>query len=333
METTPPTTESTASETVSGPVIGFRRIIGLLLISLIGWVTVSIPEFIENLEGGPVHTAGEYRERDTQTRQAGKREVGRLGPRVGDPYVGDANSESCGDGLGDDVGVSSDRPTYEWNLSFPDRDAYLTQLKELRASWENRGWKVRDVAARDSGPGKGLPGIKTADPDGITITVAPDWYSDDVVLRTDGSCIRHHTDLKADFLNGSSGSYEPVRTGSVAYSDGVNVSAGPVHPFTPSAKTTGYSPGTHAYRVAVTITNGSDLTLNLSEGRSWGTDGGFIGNRVKDPLLPTCPQKLRPGKSASCEFAFSTEKEISTLAFDFSPSQFHETAMWNLTTK
>ncbi len=105
-----------------------------------------------------------------------------------------------------------------------------------------------------------------------------------------------------------------------------------MHPFTPSPKATGYSSGTHTYRVAVTVTNRSNLTLDLSEGYRSGTGSGFFSQKVEGPHLPACPQKLQPGKSANCELAFTTENEVPTLQFDFSPSQYHKAADWRLTT-
>ncbi len=190
METTQPTAEPAVSEVVSRRVIVFRWMILLGTVALIGWAAITVHDFFQDMAGGPIRTAPEYRERDIKTRQAGKRTVAQLPAGVGNPdHFGKGyGSTSCVDDFGfDDTGVTRDQPTYEWSLSFSGRDAYLTQLKEIRTAWEHRGWKVRDVAARDSG----LPGIKTTNPDGIIIALAPDWDSDDVFLRTDGSCIRH----------------------------------------------------------------------------------------------------------------------------------------------
>ncbi|MEU2869957.1 hypothetical protein ABZ769_12230 [Streptomyces olivoreticuli] len=336
METTQPTAEPTASEVVSRRVIVFRWLILLGTVALIGWAAITVHNFFQDMAGGPIRTAPEYRERDTKTRQAGRRAVAQLPSGVGNPdHFGEGpGSTSCVDDFGfDDTGVTRDQPTYKWSLSFSGRDAYLTQLKEIRTAWEHRGWKVHDVAPSDSGPGKNLPGITTTDRDGITITLAPDWYSGAPTLKTDGGCIRHQSDPDPYFMNEASDDTTPARTGSAAYSDKVKISAGPVRPFTPSAGASGYSPGKHAYRVAVTVTNESNYTLDMSEGHHWGSDDSNDNDEVKDPHLHSCPRKLPMGKTANCEFAFTTPNEVSQLRFSFSPSHYHKPASWNLTTK
>ncbi|WP_116212041.1 hypothetical protein [Streptomyces olivoreticuli] len=195
METTQPAAEPAASKGASRRVIVRRWAIGLVSLALIGWGAVSVHDFYQGMAGGPIHTADEYLKRDVRTRQAGKREVGQLRSGVGDPESFSAIlSTSCVDEIGfDGNGVTRNRPTYEWSLSFSGRAAYLTQLKELRAVWKDRGWKVRDTTAQDFGPNEGLSGIKTTDPDGIAITLAPDPYSVGMRLTTDGGCIRHRS--------------------------------------------------------------------------------------------------------------------------------------------
>ncbi|WKK21649.1 hypothetical protein QZH56_22685 [Streptomyces olivoreticuli] len=195
METTQPTAGPAASNGASRRVVVRRWAIGLVSLALIGWGAVSVHDFYQDMAGGPIHTADEYLKRDVRTRQAGKREVGQLGAEVGDPEsFSPILSTSCVDEIGfDRNGVTRHQPIYEWPLSLSGRAAYLTQLKELRTVWESRGWKVRDTVTQEFGPNEGLSGIKTTNPDGIAITLAPNPHSVGIRLTTDGGCIRHRS--------------------------------------------------------------------------------------------------------------------------------------------
>ncbi|MGW0191201.1 hypothetical protein ACWDV7_36545 [Streptomyces sp. NPDC003362] len=164
-----------------------------VLLALLGIVVILIAfgtAACQSLAGGPVLSATEYRERVAETEAAGERALEDLEPLPTTTSDGalEEGSSSCVDDFGfDDTGVTRSEPTYEWALDFPDRDAYLTAVENLRRTWIERGLNVQRVKAdQDSG----LPGVTAID-DGIQLTLAPDWYSDEPVLRTNGGCIRH----------------------------------------------------------------------------------------------------------------------------------------------
>ncbi|CAM5369587.1 hypothetical protein SGLAM104S_05202 [Streptomyces glaucescens] len=174
---------------MSAPTFPHRTV----LLSTVGLVFVLLMLFgasaCQSVTGGPVLSAAEYQERVADTEAAGERVLGELDPV---PVTGggslDEASGSCVDDFGfDDSGVTRSEPQYEWTLEFADRAAYLAAVENLRRTWAERGLDVRRVEPdRDTG----LPGVTTED-DGIELTLAPDWYSHEPVLRADGGCIRH----------------------------------------------------------------------------------------------------------------------------------------------
>ncbi|HZF89358.1 hypothetical protein [Streptomyces sp.] len=187
---------------MSAPV--FRRRTALL--SSLGLVLVALPVLgaasaCQSLAGGPVLSMAEYQERVADTEAAGERALGELhpAPRAGGGTLDEAGS-SCKDEFGfDDGGVTRSEPQYEWSLEFADRDAYLTAVENLHRAWTERGLDVRRVETDED---TGLPGV-TATDDGIELTLAPDWYAHEPVLRADAGCLRHEYDYRHQDEDGS----------------------------------------------------------------------------------------------------------------------------------
>ncbi|MEU5599068.1 hypothetical protein [Streptomyces sp. NPDC020298] len=180
---------------------GYRTItlIGAFFVAIIGFGAYAC----ESLEGGPVRSDAEYRERVAQTKEAGQRTVRALTPapdeaseppgRTLDDIAETDGSTSCVDDLGvDDNGVTRDEPIYHWGLTFAGPDDYLAAVGRLRRQWKRQGLTVKDVPAPGKGePGAGLPGVTATDDQGIELSLRPDWYSGKPVVRADGGCVRH----------------------------------------------------------------------------------------------------------------------------------------------
>ncbi|MEV5338523.1 hypothetical protein AB0K93_08545 [Streptomyces sp. NPDC052676] len=151
----------------------------------------------QSFAGGPVLSAAEYRERVSAAEAAGEETLRELTPApTASGGVLDEVSGSCTDDFGfDDTGVTRDEPTYEWSLEFADRDAYLRAVEDLRRTWTERGLDVRSVEPDEDSR---LPGVATTTDDGVHLTLAPDWYSDQPVLRANGGCIRHEYGFEDD---------------------------------------------------------------------------------------------------------------------------------------
>lgn len=147
----------------------------------------------QSMEGGPVRSAAEYAERAAQTKRAGDQTLNGLTPAPVQKGAAEKQvSSSCADDFGfDDAGVTRDEAAYKWRMDFASRAAYRSAVDHLRASWTGRGLEVKDVAGR---PGVGLPGITTTDEDGVELSLVPDYYSGEPVVRADGGCVRHEYD-------------------------------------------------------------------------------------------------------------------------------------------
>lgn len=163
---------------------------GVILVILIGFGAYGC----QSLAGGPVRSAAAYRERIAETQAAGERALSDLEPIPATSGGSlEETSSSCVDDFGfDDTDVARDEPTYEWTVEFPSADAYHAAVEKLRATWTDRGLPVKRVPAPAQGePGAGLRGISTTDENGIELSLTPDWYSGEPVLRANGGCIRH----------------------------------------------------------------------------------------------------------------------------------------------
>ncbi|WP_316750083.1 hypothetical protein [Streptomyces herbicida] len=191
-----------ASATSPRPFLhGYRTItlIGAFLVAVIGFGAYAC----QSLEGGPVRSDAEYRERVAQTKQAGMAAVRALAPapeeaaeppgRTLDDIAQTGSSTSCVDDFGvDDGGVTRDEPIFFWELTFAGHGDYLAAVDDLRREWKRRGLTVKDVPAPGKGePGAGLPGLTTTDEQGVEVSFRPDWYSGKPVVRADGGCMRH----------------------------------------------------------------------------------------------------------------------------------------------
>ncbi|MFJ3235456.1 hypothetical protein [Streptomyces sp. NPDC086787] len=174
-------------------------VIGALLVAVIAFAANAC----ESLEGGPVRSEAEYRERVARTKEAGMAAVRALTPapreaaepqgRTLDAIAQTGTSTSCADDFGfDGDGETRDEPIFYWELTFSGPGDYRAAVGRLRRDWKRQGLTVRDIPAPGRGErGAGLPGVTTTDDHGTELSLHPDWYSGKPVLRADGGCIRH----------------------------------------------------------------------------------------------------------------------------------------------
>ncbi|MEU8461602.1 hypothetical protein [Streptomyces sp. NPDC029003] len=161
---------------------------------LAGGVVLLVAAFTQGCASGRVMSETEFRGHMRQTEAAGQDAVRQLGM---DPAATvdrrSMDDSSCKDDLGlDSEGVTRDQPSVTWAPRFASPAAYEAALARLRAAWSARGLEVEDVPAPATGrPGSGLRGIRTTDGHAVELSLRPDWYSGDPVLRADGGCVRH----------------------------------------------------------------------------------------------------------------------------------------------
>ncbi|MFI1258153.1 hypothetical protein ACH4U6_30815 [Streptomyces netropsis] len=350
METHPPQDPVTdpvpaPTATVSRKVVVRRWLIGLAAVGVIGWTCSAVSDYFENLQGGPVRSAADYRKQDIKTREAGRRAVGELRPGAADANLeSEEDSTSCADDLGyDRDGVTREQPRYEWDLRYSGKADYLADLGKLRTTWEHRGWKTHDIPPPETTnrerPLPDWPGIRTTDDDGIAIRVSVDWYSGKPTLSTDGGCIRYDRDDKvtARKRTGAADAKRPGgREGTITYDDGVQVSIGPVQPVTPTRQMTGDAPpAAHTYRVIITVTNRSGAPVELESHDIGSYEGANPG--IKWPtgypaeLHGASPNKVAEGASTRLEFVFTTgQAKPAHLQITYGPGDLHTHYPWLL---
>ncbi|MFQ6146500.1 hypothetical protein ACLMNJ_26075 [Streptomyces seoulensis] len=196
----PATTTSAPATAAPAPrrpfLYGYRAmtLISASLVGLLAWGAAAC----QSMEGGPVRSAAEYAERAAETRRAGDQTLNGLAPAPVQKGTAEKQaSTSCVDDFGfDDAGVTRDEAAYEWRLDFASGGDYRSAVDHLRATWTDRGLKVTDVAAQQptGHSGAGLPGITTTDEHGVELSLVPDYYSGEPVVRADGGCVRHEYD-------------------------------------------------------------------------------------------------------------------------------------------
>ncbi|NED71897.1 hypothetical protein G3I51_05985 [Streptomyces sp. SID9944] len=188
----PTTTASAPTGAAPAPrrpfMYGYRAmtLIGASLVGLLAYGAAAC----QSMEGGPVRSAAEYAERAAQTERAGDGTLNALAPAPVRKGIAEKQGDaSCVDDFGfDGPGVTRDEAAYEWSMDFASRAAYRSAVDHLRATWTARGLKVKDIAGR---PGAGMPGITTTDEHGVRLSLVPDSYSGEPVMRADGGCVRH----------------------------------------------------------------------------------------------------------------------------------------------
>ncbi|MFJ6700020.1 hypothetical protein ACIQM4_28770 [Streptomyces sp. NPDC091272] len=175
-----------------------RRRRGLLALIVCGVMTVFLlaaaAKAFASLAGFQVLSELEFRAHMDHTQEAGENTVRQLG--LDPDSVVDTKemaSSSCVDDFGMDSGdVTRDQPTLTWTPVFADRAAYVAAVRVLREDWSAKGLTVHDVPAPAQGePGAGLPGVRATDDHGVDLSMRPDWYSGEPVIRADGGCVRH----------------------------------------------------------------------------------------------------------------------------------------------
>ncbi|MFH8789269.1 hypothetical protein [Streptomyces roseoverticillatus] len=300
-------------------------------------------DFFENLGGGPVRSAADYRKQDINTREAGRRIISDLRPGVGDgDRMHEEGSTSCVDDLGfDDDGVTRKQPHYTWGLHYSSEADYRADLGKLRAAWAHRGWKTVEQPADEplnpDRPTPRWPGIRTTDDHGVTLAIRIDWYTGEPTLSADGGCIRYQRDngVIARKRTGAGGGKSPARQGTVTYDDGVRLSIGPVQPMPPTPDETGDgTPAAYTYRVPVTVTNLSGAPVEL---RSYDI-GSYAGANPGVTRLSSYPAELNSGgphlvsegESTRLEFVYTAKTKPSHLDLTYGPGELHTSYPWRL---
>ncbi|MBH1938862.1 hypothetical protein I5Q34_32165 [Streptomyces sp. AV19] len=343
MKTSTPQEPTAATPTagVSRKVVVRRWLIGLAAAAAIFWACSAVSGFFENLGGGPIRSAADYREQDIKTREAGRRAIGGLRPGAGNAdWMTEEGSTSCVDDLGfDGDDVSRKQPRYEWNLRYAGKAEYLADLGRLRAAWGRRGWKTEDKPAPEpvnpDRPTLRWPGIRTTDDHGVTVAVGIDRYTGKPVLSADGGCVRYRKDdgVAARERTGAAGGKSPARKGTVTYDDGVEVSMGPARPFTPAPGGTD-APAAHTYRVPVTVTNrsGAPVDLRSHDIGSYADAKSGLRRLTGYPaeLGAGGPHRVPEGESMRVEYVFTAETEPSHLELAYGPGEFHTSCTWRL---
>ncbi|MEV4924811.1 hypothetical protein [Streptomyces roseoverticillatus] len=350
METHTPQEPPTAPADTPAPTAGASRkvvvrrsLIGVAAVATVSWACSAVSDFFENLGGGPVRSAADYRKQDINTREAGRGIISDLRPGAGDrDRMHEEGSTSCVDDLGfDDNGVTRKQPHYTWGLHYSGEADYLADLAKLRAVWEHRGWKTEDQPATEplnpDRPTPRWPGIRTTDDHGVAIAIRIDWYTGKPTLSADGGCIRYQrgNGVTARKRTGAADSKSPARQGTVTYDDGVRVSIGPVRPMTPTPDATGDgTPAAHTYRVPVTVTNLSGAPVEL---RSYDI-GSHAGANPGVTRLSSYPAELNSGgphvvpegESTRLEYVYTAETKPSHLDLTYGPGELHTPYPWRL---
>ncbi|GAA2915429.1 hypothetical protein GCM10020221_08950 [Streptomyces thioluteus] len=350
MEINPPQEPAAASVDtpttgVSRKVVVRRWLLCLAAVGAIFWACSAVSDFFENLGGGPVRSAADYRMRDIKTREAGRQAVGGLRPGAGDAsWMQEEGSTSCVDDLGfDRDGVRREQPHYKWKLQYSGKADYLTDLGRLRAEWQRRGWKTEDTSAPETlnpqHPIPQWPGIRTTDDHGVVIAIGIDWYTGKPVLSTDGGCVRYRRDggvTARDRTGAAAAGKSPAREGTVTYDDGVQVTIGPVRPISLAKEDMagGDATAAHTYRVPVTVTNHSGAPVEL---RSYDM-GSHAGENPGVRRLTGYPAALNSGQDAKVlegestrlEYVFTAETKPSRLDLTYGPGELHTSYPWQL---
>ncbi|GHG54258.1 hypothetical protein [Streptomyces griseocarneus] len=339
----PAETEDAPAAPTSRKTIVRRWLIGVTAAGALCWTFSVVFEFFENLGGGPVRSAADFRKQDIRTREAGRQTIGDLRPGTTDRgWIHEEGSTSCVDDLGFDSGsVTRKQPRYEWKLRYAGKADYLADLDKLRSSWEHRGWKTHDkpppepLNSHDKTPR--WPGIRTTDDHGVTIAVGIDGYTGSPTLSTDGGCIRYDLDdrVAARKRTGATDSKHPGRQGTVTYADGVQVTIGPVQSVTPTPELTGdATPPAHAYRVPVTVKNRSGAPVELRSHDMGSYEGANPGvqrlTSYPSELSSGGPDRVSEGSTTRLEYVFTAETEPSRLELTYGPGEFHAPSTWEL---
>lgn len=350
METHPPQDPSAVpadtpapTAVVSRKVVVRRWLISLTAVAAIVWACSAVSDFFENLGGGPIRSAADYRKQDINTREAGRRIISDLRPGAGDgDRMHEEGSTSCVDDLGfDDDGVTRNQPHYTWRLHYSGEADYLADLGRLRAAWERRGWKTEDRPAAEplnpDRPTPRWPGIRTTDDHGVTIAVGIGWYSGEPTLSADGGCIRYRRDdgVTARKRTGAADGKSPAREGTITYEDGVRVSIGPVQPMTPAPESTGEgTPAAYTYRVPVTVTNlsGAPVELRSYDIGSYASANPGVTRVSSYPaeLSSSGPHRVSEGESERLEYVYTAKTKPSQLELAYGPGEFHTSYPWRL---
>ncbi|MGK5642503.1 hypothetical protein ACSNOK_29935 [Streptomyces sp. URMC 126] len=328
----------------AGPVVVVRRWLVLAaVIGLVFWVSTAAPGFFEDLQGGRIRSAADYRTQDIRTREAGKTTVARLRPGSGKADgMRKEGSTSCVDDMGfDGDGVTRDQPHYVWPLDYAREADYLADLDKVRAAWREHGWEVRDTQEETDQDSprreRRWPGIHTVADHGITLSMSPDRFTNKPTLSADGGCVRYREEqgVAARERSGAADSGSPARKGTLTYDDGVRVSIGPVRAVTPSPAGEGdAAPAAHAYSVPVTVTNGSGAPVELRSYDVGSYENANPGLRNPVPYSPelasSTPVRVAEGETTHLELVYSADKELSRLRFTFAPGEFHLPYQWAL---
>lgn len=350
METHPPQESPDAPVDTPAPTAGASRkvvarrwLIGLTAVAGVFWACHAVSGFFEDLGGGPVRSAADYRKQDINTREAGRRVIGDLRPGAGKADgMQEEGSTSCVDDLGfDGDDVTRKQPHYTWGLHYAGEAEYLADLGRLRAAWEHHGWKTEDQPATEPAnrerPARQWPGIRTTDDHGVTLAVRIDWFTGEPTLSADGGCVRYRrgNGVTARERTGAASGKSPAREGTVTYDDGVQVSIGPVRPMTSTPESTGEgTPDPYAYRVPVTVRNrsGAPVELRSYDLGSYADANPGVTKLSSFPaeLHSGGPDRVAEGGTARLEYVFTAKSEISHLDLVYGPGELHTAYPWRL---
>ncbi|MFI2078311.1 hypothetical protein [Streptomyces triculaminicus] len=335
--------DATPTPGVSRKVVVRRWVIGIATAGVVGWGLWAVSDFLENLGGGPVRSAADFRKQDIRTREAGRQTIGDLRPGVGRAdWMREVGSTSCVDDLGfDGDGVTRKQPGYTWELRYATEAGYRADLDKLRAAWEHRGWKTDDkpphepLNSQDRTPR--WPGITTTDDHGVTITMGVDEYTGKPGLWTDGGCVRYNTEDRVSGRKhtGAAAGGGPGREGTITYDDGVRVSIGPVESIKPTPEMTGgAAPAAYTYRVPVTVTNRSGAPVELRSHDIGGYEGANPGverlTSYPSELAGSEPHLVSEGDTTRLEFVYTARTKPSHLELVYAPGGLHASYTWKL---
>ncbi|MER5784352.1 hypothetical protein ABT104_21930 [Streptomyces mobaraensis] len=342
------TAETPATDTPAGeaarPAATWPWFAALAALALICWGFTAVTGFFEDLGGGPVRSAADYRTQDIRTRAAGKAVIAGLRPGDHDApgRMRREGSSSCVDDLGfDGDGVTRDELHYTWDLEYAHEADYLADLDKVRATWRRHGWKVEEtpesteeVAGRRE---RHPPSISTVADHGITLSMYTDWFTKKPTVSANGGCVRYRTGrgVGARESSGAAKSGSPAREGTVTYADGVRVSVGPVRPIALSREETGgRAPAAHTYLVPVTVTNdsGAPVRLRLEDIERPEKANPGVRRLTGFPagLDSGQPEEVSEDESRRLEFVYTAEKKPSRLDIRLAPGEFHHPHGWTL---